>query len=561
MPVSDQQLYKLIIDAKLGAKKQIDEIAAFAQKSELSLYNAVVEKGLATKEQLSQVIADGYKVKYVALSKQPVSEEVLNVIPQRLARKYKIIAFKRSPESLEVAMSDPSRQDIIELIEKKIGQKVVVHYASPEDIEKELLTYREDIQKTIDALQQEDTGGDGMRDPPVAKIVDSLIGSAYHNNASDIHLEPQENEAIIRFRIDGVLQDVLKVGTPLYDRILTRIKVLSNLRTDEHLSAQDGKMRLHFGEDTVDIRVSVLPIADGEKVVLRLLTSRLRQYSLADLGMNERDLAKVTQAYTRAFGMILSTGPTGSGKTTSIYAMLKILNERERNITTIEDPVEYRIKGANQIQVNTKTNLTFAAGLRSILRQDPNVIFVGEIRDSETAGIAVNAALTGHLVFSTLHTNDAATAIPRLLDLEVQPFLVASTVSVIVAQRLVRRVCESCRESTTISGKDLLANFPAEVVKKHFPDASEKNEVRIYQGVGCKVCRNTGYTGRIGLFEVLQVTETIRELITQRSDADIITKQAVKEGMAVIVDDGLEKVAKGLTTVEEVLRVTKTEMA
>jgi type II secretory ATPase GspE/PulE/Tfp pilus assembly ATPase PilB-like protein len=272
--------------------------------------------------------------------------------------------------------------------------------------------------------------------------------------------------------------------------------------------------------------------------------------------MNETDLQKVNGAFTKSFGMILSTGPTGSGKTTSIYAILKILNTREKNITTIEDPVEYRIKGVNQIQTNAKTDLTFASGLRSILRQDPNVIFVGEIRDSETAGIAVNAALTGHLVLSTLHTNDAATALPRLTDMQVEPFLVASTVNIIIAQRLIRKICEMCKSSIDIPQVDLLKNLSEEVVQKYF---GLKPTVRIYKGKGCEVCHFTGYSGRIGIFEVLQVSNEIRKLISAKKDSDVILQQAIKEGMTTMLDDGIMKIIKGLTTMEEVLRVTKIE--
>ncbi|MCX6793904.1 MAG: GspE/PulE family protein, partial [Candidatus Gottesmanbacteria bacterium] len=284
--------------------------------------------------------------------------------------------------------------------------------------------------------------------------------------------------------------------------------------------------------------------------------SRSREYTLQDLGMSDKDLQKVTAAYNKSYGMILSTGPTGSGKTTSIYAILKILNTREGNITTIEDPVEYRIKGANQVQVNSKTNLTFANGLRSILRQDPNIIFVGEIRDNETAGIAVNAALTGHLVLSTLHTNDAATAIPRLTDMKVEPFLVASTVNIIIAQRLIRKICDMCKTTQPITQQELTKHLPADIVKKHFGD---QNEITLYKGKGCKICHNTGYTGRVGVFEVLEVGKEIRRLITERNDSDVIDKAAIDEGMTTMLDDGLDKVRKGLTTVEEVIRVTKVE--
>jgi type II secretory ATPase GspE/PulE/Tfp pilus assembly ATPase PilB-like protein len=313
-------------------------------------------------------------------------------------------------------------------------------------------------------------------------------------------------------------------------------------------------MRISLEEEDIDIRVSILPVTEGEKAVLRLLSSKFRKFSLVDLGMNEKDLKKVQDAYSRSYGMILSTGPTGSGKTTSIYAILKLLNTREKNITTIEDPAEYRIKGVNQINVNVKTNLTFANGLRSILRQDPNIIFVGEIRDSETAGIAVNASLTGHLVLSTLHTNDAATALPRLIDMNVEPFLVASTVNVIIAQRLVRKICEICKNTRNITPEELLKNLPPEIINKYI---EKKTTITIYQGAGCKICHMTGYSGRIGVFEVLEITKAIRDLITKRQDADVILQKAIQEGMTTMLDDGLEKVFQGLTTIEEVLRVTK----
>jgi type II secretory ATPase GspE/PulE/Tfp pilus assembly ATPase PilB-like protein len=300
-------------------------------------------------------------------------------------------------------------------------------------------------------------------------------------------------------------------------------------------------------------------MVEGEKVVMRLLVSHFKMFSFTDLGMNEEAVKKVNSALSRSYGMILSTGPTGSGKTTSIYAMLQILNVQEKNITTIEDPVEYRVKGVNQIQVNVKTNLTFANGLRSILRQDPNIIFVGEIRDVETAGIAINAALTGHLVVSTLHTNDAATSLPRLIDMHVEPFLVASSVNLIIAQRLIRKICEHCRASDVITEEELKKSLPASIIQKHYIPVGENHEIRVFKGQGCKNCHNTGYAGRIGIFEVLEVSKEIRKLITERKDADVIAQQAINEGMITMLDDGLLKVSKGITTIEEILRVTRIE--
>ena len=395
-----------------------------------------------------------------------------------------------------------------------------------------------------------------MDDAPIEKIVNLLIEFAYQDKTSDVHIEPQEKECLIRFRIDGVLHDVLHLPKPFHDRIIARIKILSRLRTDEHLSPQDGKLRIKLEEENLDIRVSIIPIVDGEKVVMRLLASRYQQFSLADLGMRESDLKKVTGSYNKSYGMILSTGPTGSGKSTSIYAILKVLNTREKNITTIEDPVEYRIQGVNQIQTNPKTNLTFASGLRSILRQDPNIVLVGEIRDDETAGIAVNAALTGHLVLSTLHTNDAATALPRLIDMGVEPFLVASTVNIIIGQRLIRKICEICKASVELSREQLVKNLSEDIVQKHFGATAS---VRAYQGRGCRICHNTGYSGRVGIYEVLVISKEVKRLIAEKKDSDVILKQALSEGMDTMMDDGLKKVASGETSIEEVLRATKVE--
>jgi type II secretory ATPase GspE/PulE/Tfp pilus assembly ATPase PilB-like protein len=342
----------------------------------------------------------------------------------------------------------------------------------------------------------------------------------------------------------------------LHSSIVTRIKVLAHLRTDEHLDAQDGKMRMNIDSERVDIRVSVIPTTEGEKIVMRLLTSRFKSFSLSDLGMRKDDLEKIHEAINKSFGCVLATGPTGSGKTTSIYALLKILNTRDKNIMTIEDPVEYRVKGVNHIPVNPRAGLTFANGLRSILRQDPNVIFVGEIRDSETADIAVNAALTGHLVLSTLHTNDAATALPRLIDMKIEPFLIASTVNVIVAQRLVRQICVVCKEEVHLERKFMRKDISSSMLDKYF---GRKNLLKIYKGKGCKICHNTGFFGRVGLFEVLEVSDKIRQLIIEKADASLVRKQAILEGMVPMLDDGLAKVAEGTTTLEEVLRVIKAE--
>ncbi|KKU63190.1 MAG: General secretory pathway protein E, partial [Candidatus Amesbacteria bacterium GW2011_GWA1_47_16] len=559
MPITDDQLQALLLKNKIVDEKSFEAAKKYSASFGRALDETLIEKDLVSDEKLGSLLAGFYGLPFVSLSKTSVPEDVFHIIPERVARSQKAIAFARAADGIKIALADPSRSDILVQVAKKTGLKTLGYFATRRDIEATLHSYQKDLQQTLNNLLKEDIGRNPesvLDDPPVAELVDTVIDAASEENSSDIHIEPEETTSLIRFRLDGLLQDVARLPKYLHDRIITRIKVLSNLRTDEHLSAQDGKMRKKMEEENLDIRVSIIPIVEGEKSVMRLLSSRSRQYTLQGLGMNPPDLAKVENAYTKSYGMILSTGPTGSGKTTSIYSILKVLNTREKNITTIEDPVEYRIKGANQVQVNPKTNLTFAAGLRSILRQDPNIIFVGEIRDNETAAIAVNAALTGHLVLSTLHTNDAATAIPRLTDMQVEPFLVASTLSVVIAQRLVRQICPTCRQEAVVEYEQLIRDFPEEIIKKHFKN---QKSVPVFRGRGCKLCRLSGYLGRLGLFEVLEVTPQIRKLIFERRDSDIITKAAIEEGMQTILDDGLTKVIAGRTTLEEVRRVTKAE--
>jgi type IV pilus assembly protein PilB len=547
MLITTEQLKDLVLKNKLIDDKGFSEIEEEAKNAGNSVEETLVEKDIVTDENLGILISDFLKYPFIVLSKITIPPDVFNIVPEKIARRKKVIPFAKDATGVKIAMIDPSNKELAQMISKKIGLPVTTYLATEQDISNALRIYRKDLQNTFDQLTK-------TSEVQMSRIVDLLINYASQDKASDVHIEPQEKESLVRFRIDGILHDVLFLPKSLHDQIITRIKILSKLRTDEHLSPQDGKMRIALEEEEIDIRVSILPITEGEKAVLRLLSSKFRKFSLVDLGMNEKDLQKVTTAYDKPYGMILSTGPTGSGKTTSIYAILKILNTRDKNITTIEDPAEYRIKGVNQINVNTKTNLTFASGLRSILRQDPNIIFVGEIRDSETAGIAVNASLTGHLVLSTLHTNDAATALPRLTDMSVEPFLVASTVNVIIGQRLIRKICEICKGTRSITREELLKNLPSEIINNF---AGKKSTVTIYQGAGCKICHLTGYSGRIGVFEVLEVTKSIRDLITKRQDADVIMQKAIEEGMTTMLDDGLDKVLKGLTTIEEVLRVTK----
>lgn len=554
--LSDEKLYTLLLDGQYLQEKDLQKARESAASRQMSLQQAILETDLLSDENLGKVISEAVNLPFIELSKIVIPEETLRIIPEIVAKKHEIVAFGQDEKGLKVATPSPPSPEVLRFISLKTGSTVVLHYCTPKDFQDALNLYKKGLQKSFDELLSEQIGEAGTEgaEAPIVKIVQLLIEYAYDNKASDIHVEPVKNDTLVRFRIDGVLHDVLRLPKPLEPQILTRIKVLSKLRTDEHMSAQDGKMKIKLESGELDIRTSVVPVTNGEKCVMRLLSSHSRQFSLQDLGMNEQDLAKVRSGFAKPYGMILSTGPTGSGKTTTIYAILKILNTREKNIATIEDPVEYDIEGINQIQVNPDSNLTFAHGLRSILRQDPDIVFVGEIRDEETADIAVNAAMTGHLVLSTLHTNDAAASLPRLIEMDVEPYLVSSTVNVIVAQRLVRKICEKCRVSQITKTQELSAYFSPELLKTYF---GEGPEVSLYVGKGCPVCHMSGYLGRIGVFEVLQVTPAIEELINQKASASEIMKTAVKEGMVTMMKDGLEKIQQGITTLEEVLRVTK----
>ncbi|OGY61731.1 MAG: hypothetical protein A3I33_03090 [Candidatus Colwellbacteria bacterium RIFCSPLOWO2_02_FULL_45_11] len=393
----------------------------------------------------------------------------------------------------------------------------------------------------------------------IIKLVDGLITNAYESRASDIHLDPDEDVLNVRLRIDGVLHHVFTLPKEIHPEVISRIKVLSGLRTDEHQAPQDGRIKFTTlaeakGPDkrnrlSFDIRVSIIPTYHGENGVLRLLAEQGQAFELESVGLTERDLKIVQRAITFSYGMILVTGPTGSGKTTTLYTMLKKLNIPQVSIITIEDPIEYSLQNVNQIQVNSQTNLTFAKGLRSILRQDPNIVMVGEIRDEETAGIAVNAALTGHLLLSTIHTNDAATTLPRLLDMKVEPFLIASTVNIAIGQRLVRTICNYCKKEKELTQAEL------ESLKASLPEAVGLNKKKFYYGAGCEECGSSGYLGRIGIYEVLEITPAIKRAITEQKSSDDIEDIARSEGMTTMVEDGLKKAEAGITSLEEVLRV------
>lgn len=559
MAVCDNQtLFQKIKELGVVKAEDLDRALIISNENKQFLGDVIYQHDLLTDEQVGHIVADILKLPFVILTQLSIPKEVFEIIPEVYSRKQEIVVFKKDPFGLYLATSNPDNQTAFEFISRKTGQTLILHYATARDIKSSIDSitvgqgtgFDETIKRI---LNQVETNTDN--DTPIIGLVDTILNYSQRNRSSDVHFEPQENRAIIRCRIDGILHDIAEIPISVHPLVVTRIKVLSRLRTDEHNAVQDGKFQFVVEEEKIDVRVSITPVVNGEKAVLRLLSSQSRQYTLSNLGISQSDLERISSSYKKPYGMILSTGPTGSGKTTTLYTILKPLNTRKVNIMTIEDPVEYEVEGINQIQVNPQTNLTFADGLKSIVRQDPNIILVGEIRDQETAQIAVNAAMTGHLVLSTLHTNDAATTIPRLFDMGIEPFLIGSSVNCIIAQRLVRKICLKCRTSKEVSLTELAdLGIDQVVAKKVF---GTNKQCRIYYGKGCQVCHQTGFVGRVGIFEVMLIDQGIREAIVARSDSDTIYKLAAKSGMTTMLEDGLNKVSQGQTTVEEIIRVTK----
>lgn len=557
--IDDKQLKKILSDLEIIPESALNEAEAEAKSKKQTLAETILDKDLISDKHLGQIMADFVNFPFVYLKNENISENVLNIVPEAMARKQKAVAFGEDDGKIKLAMSDPADLETIRLISKKTSKEVIPYFVTEKDLEGALDSYKKDIKKEFGEILKEGMSGleqaaenieKGALEVPVVNLVDAILSNAYESNASDIHFEPHEKLSLLRYRIDGVMHDIASLPRGVHDLLIARLKILAKLKTDEHFAAQDGKIRQIMGGETVDVRVSIVPIVEGEKVVLRLLAERGKSFNLENLGLDGEDLEKIKKAAKEPWGMILATGPTGCGKTTTLYSILKMLNTRDINICTIEDPVEYDIEGANQIQVNPKTNLTFAEGLKSIIRQDPDVVLVGEIRDRETAGIAVNAAMTGHLLLSTLHTNDAATALPRLLEMNIEPFLAASTVNVIIAQRLVRKICSKCIVSYTADHAELKRQLPPEIFNKYF---GKTKTIRFYKGKGCPACRNTGYLGRIGIFEILLMQNNIRELIMKKANAEEIESLAVKNGMATMLEDGVRKVINGKTTMDEIL--------
>ncbi len=573
MAVSDSALKEVLLKNNLLDEKKLKIFEDKAKSSKTSLQEVLFSNEAVTDEVLGKLVAELLNVPFIRLAETNITESLLRIVPYTVAAHQFVLPFNQQADQLHVALYDPQNHELINFLEQKTGFKIVPYFATQKDIKASLKIYNRDVNEKFNQLLKS-----VMADPSkieslkdAAKILDTIILFAYQNNASDIHIEPHNKDLFVRYRIDGILHTIAELPLSIKDLISTRVKVLANLRTDEHMAPQDGRFKIDLEANEITMRVSVIPVYDGEKIVLRLLSSQKQALNLDILGYSPKNLESIKSNILKTHGMILVTGPTGSGKTTTLYSILKLLNSPEVNIATIEDPIEYRLEGVNQIQVNPKANLTFATGLRSILRQDPDIVMVGEIRDEETAGIAINAALTGHLVLATLHTNDAATTLPRLLEMGVEGFLVAATTNVVIAQRLVRTICPQCKEEYELSREildemskkanikyNILESF--DVIVQTYPELAPKKTAGgliLAKGKGCEHCGNTGFSGRFSISEVIDITDKIKEVILRNGNATEIEKTSLQEGMVPMFKDGLIKVLKGSTTIEEVLRVMR----
>ncbi len=519
---------------------------ALAKKKNITLVEAILELKLLTKDLVGQVSAEAFGVSFAEFDALPVDRAGIARIDEATARKHRAIYMREIKKTVEVASDMPSDELRASLSTLFTGKKLTLYYTLPEYVDIALKLYEKTLSSRFEELLN-------TQNASIPDIVSTIFDRAVDSHVSDIHFEPGVVDVGVRFRIDGVLLHIGSIPKMFYEKILNRIKVLAQLPIDEHMRTQDGSLRHERKEGVVNFRVSIAPTIGGEKIALRVLTS-YRGFAVEELGLSDANRAILEKAAQKPFGMILTTGPTGSGKTTTLYAFLNTRNTPDVNITTIEDPVEYKIAGLNQMQVNPLTDLTFARGLRSIVRQDPDIVLVGEIRDKETAEIAVNAALTGRLLFSTFHSNDASTTIPRLIDMGIEPFLLSSTLELIVAQRLVRKICDSCRTSYSVSSRESnkLKRF-----QLTGGGTVKRTEITLFRGAGCQACQGTGYKGRIGIYELIQNTPAMQDLIVRKPNRTDIWSLAKAEGSRSLFDDGFEKVTEGVTSLEELYRVAE----
>ncbi|OGD86652.1 hypothetical protein A2Z23_01880 [Candidatus Curtissbacteria bacterium RBG_16_39_7] len=557
----------LLFQKGLLTSDQLSLVKLEVVKQAVQAEKIILEHQMVPEEELIKARAQALNVSYIKLEGRSVVSEVLADIPEAVARRYHLIPFEKGEDIISVAMVDPLDQQVLEFLEQKTGCKIKPYLASEKDIVAAIdEQYAQSLSTEVTAALKEAGGvtvpitikeereADVIREAPVSKIVSQLLEYGIKSNASDCHIEPLEDKTRVRFRLDGILHEKLILPKKVHDAVVSRIKILSALKIDERRIPQDGRFNFRSAGQEIDLRVSTLPTSNGEKVVMRLLRKTGGVPTLPELGLRGTALKNLETQLLRPHGIILVCGPTGSGKTTTLYSVLSKINSVRVNILTLEDPIEYKIGGINQVQINPAAGLTFATGLRSFLRQDPNIIMVGEIRDAETADLAIQAALTGHLVFSTLHTNNASGALPRLLDMNAEPYLMASTVTGVVGQRVVRMVDANCKESFE-PPREIIDQIKG-VVGKLYPAHNGKT-VKLWRGKGCSACNYTGYLGRVGIFEVLVVSEKIGRLILERQPSSAVESQSTAEGMITMKQDGFLKVLEGITTIEEVLRVAE----
>ncbi|MEK7500142.1 MAG: GspE/PulE family protein [Patescibacteria group bacterium] len=545
------------------------------QANEGTAFDLLVTKGKVSEEKFTKAYAVALNMPYVNLRDVVIDKKAFDMIPESMAREHLVIAYEQDDTTVKLAMANPNDRQIVEFIHKKVDKKMEVSVASPTSVRESLVKYQgtlaADLQQVITEAENANVSGSDLSKAadnlPIIKIADSILRHAIAKDASDIHLEPTETTVVVRYRMDGILHDMMVLPKNVLQGVVARIKILANLKIDEHRLPQDGRFKLESDEYNVAFRVSTLPVFDGEKVVMRLLDESGKGITIDDLKLSKKNLAMFKDNIAKPNGMILVTGPTGSGKTTTLYAVLRELNTPEVNISTIEDPVEYRMQRVNQTQVQPKIGLTFSNGLRALVRQDPDVIMVGEIRDEETASLAVNAALTGHLVLSTLHTNSSAGSVPRLMDMKVEPFLIASTANIVIAQRLVRVLCDQCKKQSVMD--QAMLNSLADIVdlphmltllqQEGIVDASATTweKVPMFKAEGCEKCHE-GYKGRLGIYEMLEMTPSLQKMLTASVTSDAIEAVAKEEQkMVTMLEDGVMKIVQGITTVAEVLRVAK----
>ncbi len=569
MAVFDEKLKDILLKSNVVSESDFDEAREEADRSGQSITNVLIGLGKITEQYMMELLENYYNLPGIDLKQVAIPDNVLNLVPEAMAKSKKMVlfAYDEDKKLYKVAMSDPLDYETLEYLRAKLGVWVEPYFTTSVSLKYGLSQYKQAVGSEFNQLINENVqkfmSASGETDlaklagiVPIVTILDSIIEHGVDLNASDIHFEPLQREVIVRYRVDGVLHEASTLNKEIGPILVARVKVLANLQIDEHRVPQDGRFRFEAGDKgVIDLRVNIMPILNGEKVEMRLLKSLTRPLSFEELGISPAGAKIIEDEIKKPHGMFLVTGPTGHGKTTTLYAILHILNKPEVNIVTIEDPIEYEIPRVNQTQVNVKAGITFANGLRSLLRQNPDIIMIGEIRDNETVDIAVQSALTGHLVLSSLHTNDAPSAIPRLIDMGAQSFLLSSTLNIVVAQRLVRRICTSCIESYEIT-PEMKALVDSQIALSG--DTHIKNVPKLlYRGRGCKICGNSGFQGQVGIFELLQITEAIRGLIIKQAELSEIRTMAIGNGMVTMFEDGLAKVERGVTTIEEVIRVVR----